>query len=551
MIVRTLLYARFSDADLQNSRSIEDQIRLLRERADREGWPIVEIFTDYGISGAAGIESHQRPGLSALLARVEQGGVDQVLAESTDRIARHQGDSFTIRERLQYAGCRLFTLLDGEVDDIKGTFKGLFDARFRQDLAARIKRGQRGTVGQGRSPAGLAYGYRLANRIEAGGRIVRGLREIDPDQAEIVRRIFEEYAAGRSARMIAERLNQEGVPGPRGGTWRLSTIAGDRKRQNGMLQNRLYAGVLVHNRTSKITDPRTREVRIRPNPADQWISQPVPELRIVSDDLWERVQASRNSHAAERPEYSRRPKHLLSGLVVCGVCGGAFNVISNSYWGCGKHTDGRGCSNNRRIRQDLLEQRTLAGLTRHMLDPDAVSAYVRAYHNEYAREAAQIARERAKLERRHAEADARLRRLVGAVAAGGDDFVEIREMLGKVRADRDALAAELANLEALPVVALHPNIERKYREDAAALAESLKDPEASLEAVPKIRDLIERVLLTPATEGRGCDVEVQGSLHAIIALAMGVPVSVPSPLTVTVERVKGSGRYRRLSSAKV
>ncbi|MBX4388938.1 recombinase family protein, partial [Mycobacterium tuberculosis] len=115
-------------------------------------------FTDFAISGAAGIDEAARPGLNAMLARVEAGGVDQVLAEATDRIARHQGDAFTIRERITFAGARLFTLSDGEVTEITATFRGLMDAQFRKDLGAKVKRGQRGTISQKRAAAGLAYG---------------------------------------------------------------------------------------------------------------------------------------------------------------------------------------------------------------------------------------------------------------------------------------------------------------------------------------------------------------------------------------------------------
>lgn len=106
--MRTVIYARFSST-LQNARSIEDQIALCRERCEREGWSIVEVFTDYAISGAAGIDEIARPGLSAMLTRIEAGGVDQVVAEATDRIARHQGDAFTIRERITFASARIFT----------------------------------------------------------------------------------------------------------------------------------------------------------------------------------------------------------------------------------------------------------------------------------------------------------------------------------------------------------------------------------------------------------------------------------------------------------
>ena len=369
--MKTLIYARFS-SDLQNPRSIEDQITICRERCEREGWEIVDVYTDYAISGAAGISESQRPGIAALLTRVEAGGIDQVLAEATDRVTRHEGDGFTIRERLAFANVRLFTLYDGEITPMIGTIKGMTDANFRKELGAKIKRGQRGTVAQGRSPAGIAYGYRMANRIDANGRALRGLREIDPDQAAVVRRIFEEYADGTSPKRIAERLNADGIPGPRGTRWRATTLRPDRTRGNGLLQNQLYIGRIVHNRTSKVVEPMTRRVRIRPNPQDQWVIEDVPRLRIIDQELWDNVQTGLRRREGGAPVRHRRARHMLSGLGVGGVCGGSWNVRTATFWGCGSRSEGSGCDNNRTISTESYERRVLVGLRERMLDPDLV-----------------------------------------------------------------------------------------------------------------------------------------------------------------------------------
>lgn len=527
--MKTVVYARFSST-LQNARSIEDQVALCRERCDREGWEVLDVFTDFAISGAAGIGENDRPGLNALLARVEAGGVDQVLAEATDRIARHQGDAFTIRERITFAGARLFTLSDGVVTDITATFRGLMDAQFRKDLGAKVKRGQRGTISQKRSAAGIAYGYRKANRLDERGELIRGLREIDDDQAEVVRRIFSEYAAGFSPRQIAERLNADGVPAvqPRSGSnsfWRASTLYGDRKRKNGILQNQLYIGKLIFNRTRKIVDPRTRKALIRPNPEAEWLVEDVPELQIVDLSLWDAVQDVLGMVQTRRPEASRRPKHMLSGIVRCGVCGGAWTIIGTERWGCSRHREGgpAACGNNRSIATGQMEARVLHGLQQHMLNPDLIEIYVREYHLEHARRSKEMARDSERLKKRHREAVAKVERLVMAVADGADEFVEIREVLGKARADRDALASELEQLEQLPVVALHPTIIADYRSQVAKLNAALaENPEARLEAIPKLRALINSVQVQPkATSAKGVTIEVTGRLNSMLALATG------------------------------
>lgn len=526
--MRTLIYARYS-SQLQNSRSIDQQIGVCRDRASREGWPVIDVFTDYAIGGAAGTDESQRPGLAAMLARVEQGDIDQVLIDTTSRLARNQGDAHHIRERLNFHGARLFTLGDGEIDSFKGAIKGLLDEQQRVELRHNIKRGQAGTVRQGRSPAGLAYGYRLANRIDEGGRAVRGLRLVDEEQAAIVRRIFTEYAAGRSPVAIARQLNAEGIPGPRGSSWRASTIRPDRTRGNGMLSNRLYIGQLVHNRTSKVIEPVTRTTRIRPNPESQWIIEAVPQLRIIDDALWEAAQAELERNRVEaKPVKTRRPRHILSGLGQCGICGGAWNISTGRFWSCGARRDGGSCSNNRTISTESYERQTLAALQEQLLDPTVVSTYVREYHEELARQTRRARQRRGALERQLQAATAKVDRLVTAVAEGGGEFAEIRDALRAARSDRDRLAAELAEIDAIRVIALHPAIAEEYRRQVADLRTALAEPAARDAAIPVLRELIDRVILTPNPAGRGVLVEVKARLSAVVELATGEQPGQPS-----------------------
>ena len=534
--MKTVIYARFS-SQLQNPRSIEDQITICRERCEREGWEIVGVHTDHAISGAAGIAESQRPGLAAMLSRIELGGINQVLAESTDRLARHEGDSFAIRERLAFANVRLFTLSDGEISQMTGTIKGMMDANFRKELGAKIKRGQRGTVAQGRSPAGLAYGYRLANRIDANGRAVRGLREIDADKAAIVRRIFQDYVDGKSPKKIAENLNAEGIPGPRGDRWRATTLRPDRTRGNGLLQNELYIGRIVHNRTSKVVEPVTRSTRIRPNPRDEWVIEEVPHLRIIDQDLWDQVQRGLRRREGGTPVQHRRARHMLSGLGKCGVCGASWNVRTGTYWGCGSRVEGSGCTNNRSISTESYERRVLTGLRERMLDPELVEIFVSEYQAEYAKRSSQLRRERGSVERRLADASAKIERLVGAIASGAGSFDEVRDALAKARADRDAATAEMQDQDALPVVVLHPAIVADYRRQVENLQEALADPAASAQAGNALRALIDRIVLSPNPNGRGVVIAVEGRLAGIVALATGR--EPPESLTVKMERVKG------------
>ncbi|WP_239017916.1 recombinase family protein [Sphingomonas aracearum] len=516
--MRTVIYARFS-SDNQNPRSTADQIAVCRERAEREGWSVVATFEDAAISGAAGVGELQRPGLNAMMQLVEAGGIDQVLAESTDRLARHVADAHTLRERIEFAGARLFTLFDGTVTPIVGLVKGFMDAQFRTDLAARVKRGQRSSVQQGRATAGIAYGYRRVLRFDDNGNPIRGLREIVDDKAEIVRRIFREYAAGRSGRQIAGDLNQEGLPAPRGAFWMPGVITGEHKSGHGILRNRLYIGEIVYGRTKAVVNPTTRARRMRPA-GEQLTVASAPELRIVDQDLWEAVQQELASRTAARPEYHRRPKHLLSGLGVCGVCGNGWVKSSGENWGCRAHRNGKACTNNRVISSRQYQERVLAELRANLLAPDVVAAYVREYHRDYARKASQLTRDRARLADRLAQATRKMDRLLAALADGGSAFGEIRDMLGAAREEKERLARELASLDALPeVLTLHPRLEEEYRRQVEALQQALEAPETKLEAVPRLRAMIARIILRPAEATRGVQIEVVRQMDEVLSLA--------------------------------
>lgn len=520
--MRTVIYARFS-SEHQNALSAADQIAMCRRRADREGWTIVGVFQDEAISGAAGIEEHQRPGLHAMLAMLKQGGVDQVLAESTDRVSRDIGDSHRVRKLIEYHGARLFTLFDGAVTPMIGLVKGFMDEQFRTDLAKRVRRGHIGAVRQGRSPGGLAFGYRKANQLDEKGELIRGLREIDPENAAIVRRIFTEYDAGKSAHAIASDLNREGRVSRRGGMWHATAIQGGPKLGLGMLRNPIYIGVMVYGRTRVVTDPETRRPLYRPG-TDEPDRIDVPHMRIIDQDLWDRVQARLHAKPGVRPELQRRPKHPLSGLGICGVCGAQWVKIGGGIWGCAKYRYGGACDNNRNITQHRYEARVLEDLKSGLLAPDLVSEWVREYHRSFARQQATLGQDRAALEKRLAEAERKAARLLKAFAEGGSEFAEIRDMLTAAREEKERLGRELASMDAVPnILALHPHIESVYRQQVEELEAAISGTDARAEVIPRLRAMIGQIIVVPNPRlKRGVDLQVIRRMDQILSMVTDI-----------------------------
>jgi site-specific DNA recombinase len=116
------------------------------------------------------------------------------------------------------------------------------------------------------------------------------------------------------------------VAPPRGRDWTASTINGNTKRGSGIIANELYAGRITWNKVRMIKDPDTGRRISRPNLRSEWQVTDVAELRIVEADVFEQAQAIKAARGHKMPARSQRPKHLLSGLLKCGCCGGGMAI---------------------------------------------------------------------------------------------------------------------------------------------------------------------------------------------------------------------------------
>jgi DNA invertase Pin-like site-specific DNA recombinase len=171
--MKAAIYARYS-SDNQREAPIEDQIRLCRERAERDGWAVIGAYTDHAISGASLI----RPGIQALLSDAAQGKFGVIVAEALDRLSRDQEDIAGLYKRMAFAGVKIVTLSEGEVTNLHVGLKGTMNAIFLQDLADKTRRGLRGRVEAGKSGGGNSYGYRVVRKLDAAGEAVTGEREL-------------------------------------------------------------------------------------------------------------------------------------------------------------------------------------------------------------------------------------------------------------------------------------------------------------------------------------------------------------------------------------
>ncbi len=395
--MKAALYGRYS-TDKQREASIEDQFRNCKRHAEHEGWLIMARYKDGAVSGATA----DRPNYQAMLADAQAGAFDLLLVDDLSRLSRDDVELKQTVRRFRYWGSRIVGVSDGFDSDSKGYkihagVRGLINEIYLDDLREKTHRGLTGQALNGFNTGGRCYGYRHipiedGTRKDEYGRpaITAVKREIDADQAKWVRQIFEWYADGHTPRWIAAELNRQGVKSARGGTWADSAIYGKMRTGTGLLNNELYVGRYVWNRSNWLKDPDTGKKKRIPRPKDEWVVKDMPELRIVPQALWDRVKA-RQKEQAEKSKAVRAalhkdkartgagPKYLFSSLLKCGVCGASYAIADAYRYGCSTNIN-RGdaaCPNDIKVPRKLVEERLLEGIKRDLFTPEGIDLFKR------------------------------------------------------------------------------------------------------------------------------------------------------------------------------
>ena len=529
--MKAAIYARYS-TDLQRDESIEDQIRVCKDKLTQEGWTLTNCYTDHAETGS----NLLRPGIQALLQDALAGKFDIVITEDLDRISRDQEDTAGVFKRMQFSQVEIFTLSDGYITDLHVGLKSTMNAIQLKQIGQKVRRGQRGRVAAGKIPGGNSYGYKVVHQLDAQGNLLRGDREIDADQALIVVRIFEEYAAGHSPRAICGRLNKEGVVGPSGKDWSQSAINGNRKRGNGLLNNELYIGQIVYNRQTFVKNPDTGKRIARLNPEEDWVRQAVPELRIVADDLWKAVKARQKKLDAKGPELwqAKRPPNLFSYLLKCGECGSGFGMISKTHLGCSGSRNKGNCDNRKTIKREDLEQKVLGALRTHLMSPDLCKEFC----DEYTKQINLIrSKHNTSLNAMYREFDQLERdkkKLVQSILNGVPGDVLKDEGI-RIQTRMEQLEAILANAQEAPPI-FHPNMSLRYHEEVQRLIAALNTQDHRAEAADIIRTLIDKIVLTPTLDRQSLVIDLHGALAGILSMASGkAHEEVDAMLNATVD----------------
>lgn len=388
-MMRCALYARYS-TEKQSGASIEDQHRVCARLAERHGLAVIERYSDAAISGGTA----ERAGYQALLAAARRHEFDVIVAEDTSRLWRNLAEQAPRLAELADLGIHVVTHdLDTRVESagMLGAVLGASSEAYRKEIGRRTRRGLEGRARAGKTAGGHSYGYRAA-RDSGTGQI-----EIDEAEADVVRRIYRQYADGKSPRVIADELNRDRVPAPgaswarterRKGGWVASALHGDGK-VTGVLHNPMYRGEIIWNRVRWVRSAANSHKRRRvENPRSEWIVRQEERLRIVPQALWERVRARKLERSHDVGERVKRglsrvaanhtgrspSRYLLSGLLRCSECGATYTIKGAMHYACSTYVNGGagGCSNSARLHREKAEEGVLQGICRLFLDPDVI-----------------------------------------------------------------------------------------------------------------------------------------------------------------------------------
>ena len=316
---RNAIYLRKSRADLAleavgEKETLARHKKILLDFAKRSGIQVLKIYEEI----VSGETIAARPVMQQLLAEVEAGEWDGVLVMEVERLAR--GDSIdqgVIARAFKLNGTKIITPVktydpENEYDEEYFEFGLFMSRREYKTINRRIQRGRVQSAKDGKFIGGTApYGYEKVRLQKDHGYKL----EIKPEEADIVKLIYEMYTAGTGMTQIAAKLENMGVKTHTGkSVWNKSSV-------NDILKNPVYIGKIRwgYKKEKKVPDGTGFRIEIEKNPDCIYVDG--LHEAIVSEEMFDRAARMRQSRTFQRTKKELTLKNPLSGVVYCGKCG--------------------------------------------------------------------------------------------------------------------------------------------------------------------------------------------------------------------------------------
>jgi len=509
--MRVAIYARYSSEN-QSEKSIDDQIRVCRKYIEENRFTVSErhIYTDEAISGSI----INRPGLQALEKALENKEIEAVAVDDLSRLSRSNHQMLTLVNKFNFYNTKIISVSDGIITDDDNSklgihIRGLINELYLDDLKKKTMRGLEGQKLRGYSTGESVYGYKshpvgeLRLNKKGQPKYEGMVHKIYEEEANIVRRIFREFIAGKSINAIVQSLNEEKVPTRRNGDWNNSTISR-------ILKNEKYMGLWTWRKFKNVRDPISgKRKQIQRNEKDQ-ISTVREELLIIDKETWEKTQnrwkelagAWPVRHDSEKPLGSQvsyvhsNPTHLLSGLLKCKCCQGAMVQISGKaggYYGC-YNNKRKTCTNKLLISRKRVEAILLKELQEKFLTAENLKYVYQNVEKTIAKSLNEIPEEVKQKKHQYDKVQSELQNLLNFIKAGNFSKV-VSEAITEAEGRSDKLKMEIHDLDhqrtnafkAPPKEWIEHRLENFYEtlnKNTKASALALKDLLGSIEMEP-------------------------------------------------------------------
>ncbi|GKU31438.1 recombinase family protein [Clostridium folliculivorans] len=337
--LRVAAYARVSTDSEEQLLSLETQKAHYESYINaNDEWIFAGIYFDEGVSGT---KVEKRNGLLQMLSDCETRSIDFIITKSISRFSRNTTECLKMVRKLQELNIPVYF----EKENIN---TGSMDSELMLTILSSMAESESISISENSK-------WSIQKRYENGTFIVsyppygyenrNGEMLIIPEQAVVVKRIFEEALTGKGTRAIARGLTQDGIPTKKGTKWSPGTV-------NGMLKNEKYTGDAIFQKT--FTD-RNFNRHLNNGELDQYLVQNHHEP-IVTHEMFDKVQSLLEHHGKEKGIEKDKGKYQVryafSGKIICGECGSTFKrrqhyKPSGDYvaWCCSKHIDNKkGCS---------------------------------------------------------------------------------------------------------------------------------------------------------------------------------------------------------------
>ena len=351
--MKVALYARVSsDQQAEKNNSIPSQLRLLNEYALKHNMTVYKEYVDEGESAL----SVNRPAFLEMITETKKKfpPFQAILVWKLSRFARNRQDSIVYKAMLKKRGIDVISISEPIDNTPQGQLmEGMIeviDEFYSAILAQETLRGMTENARKGYRNGGYPiYGYKNT-RIFDDNKNPKTKYEINNSEAEIVKLIFDLYAKGNGLKNIVMSLNKNGYKPRSGNIWSTTTISN-------ILRNETYIGWTVFNKRDNSTCGRQFK------PKSEWVIIKNTHEAIISEELFNKVQQLiKQRQPKNQAAQVTASQYLLSGLMQCGKCGGAYGVTGYgrgrkyAYYNCITYSrKGKAVCPGHRVRADELD----------------------------------------------------------------------------------------------------------------------------------------------------------------------------------------------------